>query len=77
MENETKAWYESTTIQGAIISALGLVITLLKSVLGVELLSTEEIGALVSGVLGLVGLVMVIVGRLKSTQTKIGWSNSK
>jgi len=76
--NETKAWYLSTTIQGAIVSAIGLLVTILKAVFGVELLSNTEIDGLVSGVLGLIGLVMIVIGRLKAVPgVKLGWKNSK
>ena len=78
MENETKAWWTSTTIQGAIISAIGLLVTILKATLGVELLSNAEVDQLVAGLFGLVGLVMIVIGRLKAKPgVKLGWKNSK
>ncbi len=58
---ETKSWYQSTTIIGGIVQLLVFVDLMLKLNIGNELLTN-----LVNGVFGLVGVVMVIYGRLKT-----------
>lgn len=61
MENGTKNWYQSTTIQGAVIS----VFVFLTQIFKLEI-ANDEITSLVVGAFGVIGLVMVIYGRIKA-----------
>ena len=63
---ETKAWYESTTIHGIIITALSTLLSIL-ALLGVNLgVGETEVTALVTGVMTLVGTVVAIIGRVQA-----------
>jgi hypothetical protein len=57
-----KNWWESTTLQGAVINILVFIDLLFKLNIG-----GETINQLVVGILGVIGLIMVIYGRLKAT----------
>jgi hypothetical protein len=57
----TKKWYESTTIQGGIVSILVFAVQLLNIDLDAGII-TE----FVTGLFGLIGLGMVIWGRLRA-----------
>jgi len=59
--NNSKPWYQSKTIIGGIINALVLV----SYVSGLKI-SEEIIGELINGVAGVIGTVMVIIGRIKA-----------
>ena len=58
---ETKSWYLSTTLQGTIVSALGLLVQVLKLPIG-----TEELTAGISAVFILIGIGVSIYGRIKT-----------
>ena len=63
---ETKAWYESTTIRGIIITAFSTLLSIL-ALLGVNLgIGEREVTALVTGVMTLVGTVVAIIGRVQA-----------
>ena len=75
---ETKAFWQSTTLQGAVVAFLGFVSLVLKAIFKVEIISNDEINSLVGGLFGLIGLVMIVIGRFKTTPgVKLGWKNSK
>lgn len=57
-----KQIYMSTTVQGAIISFLSLLVMLLKLDIG-----NEEITQIVTTLFGLAGLIMTVYGRIKAT----------
>lgn len=59
----SKHWYESTTLQGSIISALVLTVNIFKWEVG-----TEEITHFITILFGLVGSVMTIYGRFNATR---------
>jgi len=61
MDNGTKSWYQSTTIQGAIISILVFLGQILKIEIG-----TEEISTFIIALFGVVGAFMVVYGRIKA-----------
>lgn len=61
MEYESKFFLNSTTIQGAIIAFLVLVV----QVFNIKI-SSEEITQFITGFFGLISLVMIVVGRLKA-----------
>ena len=68
---DTKAWYQSRTMWGALIMG---VCTILQ-ILGVASIGADEQGKLTDGIVNLataggdiIGLILVIVGRLKATQ---------
>ena len=75
---ETKSWYKSKTIWGAILMVLSLVMT---QVTGVQISPEEQdttgnfIVGIAEGIGSLVGLILVIVGRIKATK-KIGGSST-
>ena len=58
---ETKPWYLSKTIIGAIIQLLVFIDVIFRLEIG-----GETINQLIIGIFGVVGLVMVIYGRLKA-----------
>ena len=75
---ETKAFWQSTTLQGTVVAFLGFVSLVLKAIFKVEIISNDEINSLVGGLFGLIGLVMIVIGRLKAVPgVKLGWKNSK
>ena len=53
--------FASTTIQGTIISLLVMVVQIFKINI-----ASEEITQIVSGIFGIVGVVLTVIGRLKS-----------
>lgn len=57
----SKAWYQSTTIQGSIVSALGILINYLHLPVG-----SDELSAVVSAFLLVAGVVASVYGRLKT-----------
>ena len=59
----TKVWWKSTTLQGAVVEAFSL----LTHWLGVPVVK-DELDTAVASVLGLIGLVMVVVGRVKAKE---------
>lgn len=61
-----KKWYLSTTIQGSIVSALGLVVQVLKLPI-----ASDELSAGVAALFVLVGVGMSIYGRVKTQGEKI------
>lgn len=63
MNKGEKKWYESMTIRGSIITAIGLLVTVLKLEIG-----TEEITEIVTIIFGLVGTIMSIYGRVNATR---------
>ena len=66
MNNETKKWYSSTTLQGQIIIALSLSTQLIQAVWGFSLIGSEELTTGVAAVFTLIGIVMGVVGRIKA-----------
>ena len=60
---ETKAWYQSTTIRGVLISVLGL---LLRAVFPNWEINDVEVTSAVSPVLEGLGAVIAIIGRVKA-----------
>jgi len=71
---ETKPWWQSTTIRGAIVAILGAIAGVL-SITGVVSIGTPEIDLIVSSIFTAIGGVMSIIGRYKATTT-IGASNT-
>ena len=67
--NQSKNWYESKTIWGVIISLIGWIASeYVKIPVNVDI--TDPNGAeTVSQVIQLVGLVIAVIGRVKSTTT--------
>ncbi|MCI0706048.1 MAG: hypothetical protein L0Y80_01005 [Ignavibacteriae bacterium] len=64
---ETKPWYESTTIRGIIITALSTILSIL-ALLGVNIgVGEPEVTAVVTGVTTLVGTVVAVIGRVKAS----------
>lgn len=61
MENGTKKFYESTTIQGGIINLLVFLDLMFDLKIGGEI-----INSFIVGIFGVIGLTMVIIGRLKA-----------
>ena len=68
---QTQSWYTSTTLQGALIAIIGFVASMLKATLKIDVISNDEINSLVAGLFGVIGMVMVIWGRIKATK-KLG-----
>lgn len=66
---DTKAWYTSTSLQGNIITAFGLIVKWA----GLPVL-TSEIEAVVGVIFILAGVVMAVYGRIKTKGEPIGWS---
>lgn len=60
---EDKQIWQSTTVQGAVVSFIALIGVLAK----VDL-SQQSVTAAVSGAFGLIGIIMTIVGRLKANR---------
>lgn len=56
-----KQLYTSTTLQGAVVSFIALIVMLTK----VDI-KQEEITAIVSGIFGVIGLGLTIYGRIKA-----------
>lgn len=71
MDKGTKNWYESTSIQGGIVAALGFIVNLLSTHYHYQLISTADLTFGVAGMMQVVGIVMGIYGRVTATQ-KIG-----
>ena len=65
---DTKMWYKSTTIQGAIIQLLIFLDLLFDLKIG-----GETINGFIVGIFGLVGMAMIIIGRLK-VKTNLGFT---
>lgn len=61
----TKSWFQSTTIQAAIVNFLLLVVMAFK--LDIK---QDEITAIVTGVFGIITTIAIIYGRIKA-QSKI------
>ncbi len=59
--NGQKNWWESLTIQGAVISILVFLAQIFKLDIG-----NDEITSLVVGILGVIGIAMTIVGRIRA-----------
>ena len=59
--NDTKPLLLSTTVQGAILVALGMLVKYFGLPIG-----ETELGDIMTAVLEIVGVVMVVIGRLKS-----------
>jgi len=57
----TKQWWASTTIQGSLVSALGLAVQVFKLPV-----ATDELSAGVSAIFVLIGIGMSIWGRVKT-----------
>lgn len=68
MSDEKKLWYQSTTIQGDIIVVIGLLVR----VLDMPILE-DEIKAIVSALVTVIGIVMVFIGRFKAKKV-VGFS---
>lgn len=66
--NNQKNWYQSTTIQGQIIVAIGLALEILRAFYGVSLIEKDEVSQIVTAGLTLIGIAMGIYGRLKATK---------
>jgi len=65
MEN-SKVWYKSSTLQGQIVTVLGLLIRVFNlPIIG------DEAGAIVGSIFILVGVVYSVWGRVKSNGEKI------
>lgn len=62
--NDKKPWWQSRTIIGAIILAL----TQLSSLLAPDTIRAAEIATLVEAAFTLIGLAMVVIGRLRATK---------
>ena len=61
MENETKKFYQSTTIQGGIIQLLVFLDLMFQWEIG-----SETINQWIVGIMGIIGTTMVIIGRIKA-----------
>jgi len=59
-----QAWYQSTTIQGGLVQLFVFLDLMFKFNIG-----NETVTALITGVFGLIGTIMVIYGRLKAKKT--------
>lgn len=60
---ETKKWWESKTIIGSIMAALGAVIALLGN-FGIDVpFTAEAIEPVIAGVLSTIGFIFTVVGR--------------
>ena len=66
---DSKAWYKSTTIQGAIVAIISNI--LLLSPIEMSNAELAQVSNVVTGIANAVGFVMIIIGRVKA-QTKIG-----
>lgn len=66
-----KAWYTSTTIQGQIVAAFALLVQVFKLPV-----TTEEVSTGVAAILAVIGIVMTIIGRVKTKGENLGWSNN-
>ncbi len=66
--NNQKNWYQSTTIQGQIVVAIGLALEILRAFYGVSFIEKDEVSQMVAAGLTLVGIAMGIYGRLKATK---------
>jgi hypothetical protein len=62
-DTNTKALIFSATFQGAIVSLLGLIFSFFQIPIG-----TEELGAGISAVFILGGLIYSVIGRIKATK---------
>jgi len=67
MEN-TKALCQSTTVQGAVVSLLGFIVSFFKLPI-----ATEEIGQVISALAVLIGFGMTIYGRLRAREQIVGF----
>ena len=65
---EQKSWYTSTTLQGAAIATVGFIASMFKMWFKVDLLSNDETNTLVTSIFGIVGLITIIIGRIKATK---------
>ena len=69
---ETKAWYKSKTLWGAVIMALSAI---LSQTTGQQISADEQetathmVMGIAEGAGALVGFILVIVGRIKATRT--------
>jgi hypothetical protein len=61
-EPETKAWYLSKTIIGGLLSGVSAMLSIFK----VEWLNFSDTEALATGIVGFIGAVMAIYGRIKA-----------
>jgi hypothetical protein len=68
---DSKPWYQSTTIRGVLISVLGL---LLRAVLPDFEINDVEVTSVVSPVLEGLGAVIAVIGRVKA-KTSVTLSN--
>ena len=68
--NETKAWWQSKTIWGAIVTVASLALTFFKVQIDpqTQQVLVNEVTAVVSAVGALVGTVLTIYGRFKATK---------
>jgi hypothetical protein len=60
----TQSWYQSTTIQGGLISLLVLIDQVFHLNIG-----GDSINTLIVGIFGVIGVAMTIYGRLTATKT--------
>lgn len=63
-----KQWWKSTTIQGQIVVAIGLILSVLKALYGIDLLGQDELSTAVTAGLTLFGIAMGVYGRIKATK---------
>jgi len=59
---ETKAWYLSTTLQGSIVTMIGLILSWVKF----DGVTTEDVSTVVAAIFTVTGVVYTIIGRIKT-----------